>query len=51
MDWEQISKDFHSLWESRPVAILLLAFGFLIFVYLVIDARRHKRRRRGPRLH
>jgi len=51
MDWDQFAKDIHLIWDSQPVAILLLAVGFLIFVYLVIDARRHKRRRRGPKLH
>jgi hypothetical protein len=51
MDLDQITKDFHSLWESQPVAIVLLALGFLVFVYVVIDAWRHKRRRKGPPLH
>ena len=51
MDFDQISKDFHLLWQSQPIAIILLFFGFLIFVFLVVDAWRHKRRRKGPRLH
>ena len=51
MDWDQIGKDFSSLWEKQPVAILLLILGFLVFLYLVVDAWRHKRRKKGPRLH
>ena len=51
MDWDQIAKDFRSLWEGQPVAIILLILGFLVFIYVVIDAWRHKRRRKGPRLH
>ena len=51
MDFDQISKDFHLLWHSQPIAIILLVLGFLIFVFLVVDAWRHKRRRKGPRLH
>jgi len=51
MDWDQITKDLHSLWESQPVAIVLLVLGFVIFLYVVVDAWRHKRRRKGPRLH
>lgn len=49
MDFEQLGKDLHLFWQTRPVVIVLLVLGFLIFVFLVIDARRHKRRRRGPR--
>ena len=51
MDFEQISKEFHSLWQSHSGAVLLLGVGVLVFVFLVIDAWRHKRRRKGPRLH
>jgi hypothetical protein len=51
MDLDQVAKDFHSLWEKQPIAIILLAIGFVIFVYVVVDAWRHKRRRKGPRLH
>jgi len=51
MDFEQLYKDFHLLWESQPLAIILLFLGFVVFLYLVLDARRHKRRRKGPRQH
>lgn len=51
MDWDQIVKDLHSLWETQPISIILLLLGFLIFLYVVVDAWRHKRRRKGPRLH
>jgi len=51
MDFEQISKDFHSIWQTQPLAIILLAAGFLIFVFVVVDVWVHKRRRKGPRLH
>ncbi len=37
------------LWQNRPGAMVLLALGFLVFVFLVVDAWRHKRRRRRPR--
>ncbi len=51
MDWDQVAKDFHSVWDKQPAAIILLALGFVIFVYVVIDAWRHKRSRRRHRLH
>lgn len=51
MDFDQISKDFHTLWQSHGEALILLALGFLVFVFLVVDAWFHKRRRKKPRLH
>jgi hypothetical protein len=51
MDFDQFSKEFHLVWESHPAGIVLLVLGFLVFVFLVVDAWRHKRRRKGPRLH
>ena len=51
MDLDQVAKDFRLLWDKQPLAIVLLGIGFLIFVYVVVDAWRHKRRRKKPRLH
>ena len=51
MDFEQISKDFHSIWQTQPLAIILLIAGFVIFLFVVVDAWAHKRRRKRPRLH
>lgn len=51
MDFEQFSQDFQAVWRNQPAAIILLVLGFLIFVFLVVDAWRHKRRRKRPRLH
>ena len=51
MDFDAVSKEFHSFWENQPSAIVLLILGFVIFVFVVVDAWRHKRRRRGPQLH
>ena len=51
MDLDQVARDFHSIWEKQPLAIILLAVGFLVFVFVVVDAWRHKRRRKKPRLH
>jgi hypothetical protein len=51
MDFDQVSKEFHLLWESQPAAIVLLILGFLVFIFLVVDAWRHKRRRKRPPLH
>lgn len=51
MDFAQISKDLHLVWENQPIVIILLAVGFIVFVFLVVDAWKHKRRRKRPRVH
>jgi len=51
MDFEEIARSFRQLWDNEPGAIILLGLGFLVFIFLVIDAWRHKRRRRRPMKH
>ena len=42
MDLPELSKGVRTLWEQKPGAVVLLILGFLIFVFLVVDAWRHK---------
>jgi hypothetical protein len=49
MGFYEVSRDIRSLWENRPEALVLLAVGFVVFLYLVVDAWRHKRRRKRRR--
>jgi hypothetical protein len=49
MDSNEIFRSLRLLWENKPVAVLLLVMGFFVFVFLVVDAWRHKRRRKRPR--
>jgi hypothetical protein len=49
MDLSEISRSLQQLWESKPKAVLLLALGFLGFLFLVVDTWRHKRGRKRPR--
>ena len=51
MDVDQFSKEFQNIWHSKPAAIILLLLGVVLFVFLVVDAWKHKRRRKGPRMH
>jgi hypothetical protein len=46
MDFEEFSQSVKVLWEQKPGAVVLLILGFLVFLFLVIDAWRHKKRRR-----
>jgi hypothetical protein len=48
MDLNDISRSFQELWEAKPGAVVLLILGFVVFVFLVLDAWRHKRRRKRP---
>ena len=37
------------LWEYKPGALVLLVLGFIVFIFLVVDAWRHKGGRRRHR--
>jgi len=41
------------LWQYRPILVVLICGGFIVFILLVIDAHRHrkKQKRRHKRLH
>ncbi len=49
MDLDELSRDLHLLWQNRPGAVVLVILGFFVFLFLVVDAWRHKRRRKRPR--
>ena len=49
MNWSGLIEYFKDVWDNKPYLVLLLGIGFLIFLYVVFDARRH--RRRHPRRH
>jgi hypothetical protein len=46
MDLTEISSSFQQLGETKPGAVVLLFLGFVVFVFLVVDTWRHKRRRK-----
>jgi hypothetical protein len=48
MDLMEISSSFQQLWETKPGAVVLMVLGFVVFVFLVVDTWRHKRRRKRP---
>jgi len=41
------------LWQYRPVFVVLIVAGFVVFILLVIDAHRHRKKQksRHKRLH
>lgn len=45
MDLDEITRGFRLLWENKPGAVVLLILGGVVFVFLVVDAWRHKRHR------
>ncbi len=49
MDWTELARSFHLLWERKPAAVALMALGLLVFLVLVVDTWRHKRRLRKRR--
>lgn len=51
MDFYDLTRSFQTLWENKPGAVVLLGLGFIVFLFLVVDAWRHKRRKRRTRPH
>ena len=49
MDLSEVSRNLQLLWENKPGAVILLALGFMVFVFVVVDTWRHKRHRKRPR--
>jgi len=49
MDSNDIARGIRILWESKPAVIVLMVLGFAIFLFVVVDTWRHKRRRKRPR--
>ena len=49
MDLFEMSRSVQVLWENEPGTVLLLSLGFLVFVFLVVDAWYLKRRRKKRR--
>jgi len=44
MDLHEVTSSIQQLWENKPGVVVLLILGFVVFVFLVVDAWRHKRR-------
>jgi hypothetical protein len=44
MQPSDLASSFQQLWERKPGAVVLLVLGFVVFVFLVVDAWRHKRK-------
>jgi len=49
MDFSEIARALQQLWEHKPGAVVLLILGFVVFIFLVVDTWRHKRRDKRPR--
>jgi hypothetical protein len=48
MNFNEIARSLEQLWENKPGMFVLLVLGVVVFIFLVVDAWRHKRRRKGP---
>jgi hypothetical protein len=49
MDLDELWRSLRQLWETKPGAIVLLILGFVVFLFIVVDTWKHKKRRRRPR--
>jgi hypothetical protein len=59
--WQWMNSDFFSdfrafvslLWQYRPIIVVLVSGVFIMFILVVIDAHRYRKKRKGrhKRLH
>jgi hypothetical protein len=47
MNWSQLTTGVKQIWESKPGVVVLLGLGFIVFVIIVIDARRHRQKHKN----
>jgi len=47
MNWSQLTSGVKQIWESRPGVIILVGLAFLVFVIVVFDARRQRKKNKG----
>lgn len=47
MNWFRITSGVRQIWDDYPNIIVLLALGAAVFVYLVCDARKCRKRRKN----
>jgi hypothetical protein len=50
MDLQEIGKSLQLLWDAKPTSVVLLVVGVVLFVLLVVDTWRHRRKHRHRRL-
>lgn len=44
MNWSQLTSGVKQIWENRPGVVVLLGLGFIIFIFIVLDTRSHRKR-------
>lgn len=47
MNWSELTSGVKQVWQSKPGIIVLIALGFVVFVLIVLDARRHRQKHKG----
>jgi len=51
--WHQMTNDFSSfvtyIWQHRPIILVLLIGGFILFTLLIIDTHRHRKKSKKNR--
>ena len=40
----EVFQNLQQLWENKPGALVLLVLGFVVFVFLVVDTWRHRKK-------
>jgi hypothetical protein len=51
MELSELARNLRLLWAHKPGAVVLMVVGLVVFLFLVVDAWRQKRRRKRPPHH
>jgi hypothetical protein len=49
MNLDGLASGIQQIWEEKPGACILMGLGIVVFVFLVGDTWRHRRRRKKSR--
>ena len=44
MNWSQLTSGVKQIWETKPGVVVLFGLGFIVFIIIVLDARRHRKK-------
>jgi len=47
MNWAQLTNGLKTIWDNNPGVIMLIGLGFVVFVVIVLDARRHRKKHKN----
>jgi hypothetical protein len=47
MNWSELTNGVRQVWQSKPGIIVLIGLGFVVFVIIVLDAHRQRKKHKS----